>query len=54
MSHTAVLFPGQGAQFVGMSAELIDRCPATAPMFERASTLLGTDLWQVCALGRVR
>ena len=51
MSHTAVLFPGQGAQFVGMSAELIDRCPATAPMFERASTLLGTDLWQVCALG---
>jgi len=51
MSRTAVLFPGQGAQFVGMSADLIDRCPETAPMFERASRLLGIDLWKTCTEG---
>lgn len=51
MTRTAVLFPGQGAQFVGMTADLIDRCPATAPMFERASALLGVDLWKICASG---
>ena len=51
MTQTAVLFPGQGAQFVGMSADLIERCPETAAMFERASTLLGSDLWKVCTEG---
>lgn len=51
MSRTAVLFPGQGAQFVGMSADLIDRCPETRGMFDRASELLGADLWEVCTDG---
>jgi [acyl-carrier-protein] S-malonyltransferase len=51
MARTAVLFPGQGAQFVGMTADLIDRCPETAPMFERASALLGVDLWEVASRG---
>ncbi len=51
MPGTAVLFPGQGAQFVGMTADLVDRCPETAPMFERASALLGVDLWRVATIG---
>ncbi|MCA8959505.1 MAG: ACP S-malonyltransferase [Planctomycetes bacterium] len=44
MSKRAVLFPGQGAQFVGMSARLTERCPEVLPMFEAASELLGRDL----------
>ena len=47
----AVLFPGQGAQFVGMSADLVERFPATGEMFESASRLLGTDLLKLCADG---
>ena len=50
-SRRAVLFPGQGAQFVGMSADLIDRCPETAEMFEAASRLMGVDLWQLVTHG---
>ena len=50
-TKTAVLFPGQGAQFVGMSADLIDRCPSVAQMFERASTLLGQNLWELTTSG---
>lgn len=51
MTHQAVLFPGQGAQFVGMAAQLADRCPATGELFEAASRLLGQDLYRVCAEG---
>ena len=51
MTRSAVLFPGQGAQFIGMSADLIGRCPEVAPMFERASEWMGTDLWKLCAEG---
>lgn len=51
MSQTAVLFPGQGAQFVGMASDLVERCPATAPYFEAASKLLGSDLLQLTREG---
>ena len=49
--QTAVLFPGQGAQFIGMSAELIDRCSAARGMFDQASELLGEDLLKVTTEG---
>ncbi|MEM7163996.1 MAG: ACP S-malonyltransferase [Planctomycetota bacterium] len=51
MTNQAVLFPGQGAQFVGMSADLISRCPETEEMFATASKLLGADLWQLTTEG---
>ena len=47
----AVLFPGQGSQFVGMSADLIDRCPEVEEMFTEASRLLGEDLWKLTTDG---
>ena len=47
----AVLFPGQGAQFVGMSADLVDRCPQVEELFTEASRLLGEDLWKLTTDG---
>lgn len=43
----AYVFPGQGAQFVGMGKDLYDNNPKAKEMFERANEILGfriTDL----------
>jgi len=43
----AYVFPGQGAQFIGMGKDLYDKSPLAKEMFERANILLGfriTDL----------
>ncbi|MDR1102156.1 MAG: ACP S-malonyltransferase, partial [Tannerella sp.] len=43
----AFVFPGQGAQFVGMGKDLYDRNPLSRRLFEQANDLLGfriTDL----------
>jgi [acyl-carrier-protein] S-malonyltransferase len=48
---TAFLFPGQGAQYVGMGANLAGSLPAAAALFDRASAALGYDLLAVCTNG---
>jgi [acyl-carrier-protein] S-malonyltransferase len=43
----AYVFPGQGAQFVGMGKDLYDKSPLAKEMFEKADQILGfriTDL----------
>ena len=37
----AYVFPGQGAQFVGMGKDLYDNSPMAKEMFERANEILG-------------
>jgi [acyl-carrier-protein] S-malonyltransferase len=40
----AFVFPGQGSQYVGMGAELIERSAAAAAIYERADAALGIPL----------
>ena len=51
MTRTAFLFPGQGAQFVGMAGELYRSLPAAKSLFDRASEILGYDLISICSGG---
>jgi len=44
----AFLFPGQGAQFVGMGKDLAERYPQASDLFKRAGDIVGYDLAQVC------
>ena len=50
-SFTALVFPGQGAQQVGMGADVAARFPRAKAVFTAASRVLGYDLLEVCAHG---
>lgn len=51
MPRTAFLFPGQGAQTVGMAGALCQSLPAARALFDSASAILGYDLLDVCVNG---
>jgi [acyl-carrier-protein] S-malonyltransferase len=51
MSKTALLFAGQGAQFVGMGKDLAEKFPAARTWFDRANAALGYDLAAICFNG---
>lgn len=51
MSKLAFLFPGQGAQAVGMAKDLCTQLPAARELFDRAQSVLGYDLFSLCAFG---
>jgi [acyl-carrier-protein] S-malonyltransferase len=51
MTQIAFLFPGQGAQSVGMGRELDAQLPTVRAMFDRAGEILGFDLRKLCLEG---
>ena len=44
----ALVFPGQGAQAIGMGRELAANFPAAADLFRRADEILGWPLSKIC------
>ena len=51
MSKIAFLFPGQGAQHIGMGKMIVEKCPAAKALYVRASEILGYDLADLCFNG---
>lgn len=51
MSKIAFLFPGQGAQTVGMGRQLAETHPSARRLYDEASAVLGYDLAQRCFEG---
>jgi [acyl-carrier-protein] S-malonyltransferase len=51
MSKAAFLFPGQGAQTVGMGRTLYETLPAARQIYEEAARILHYDLAELCFRG---
>jgi [acyl-carrier-protein] S-malonyltransferase len=51
MPQIAFLFPGQGAQTVGMVRDLATIVPAARRMFDQAAVIVGYDLAEICRNG---
>jgi [acyl-carrier-protein] S-malonyltransferase len=47
----ALVFPGQGAQSVGMGRDLYESFPAAAAVFDQADKTLGFPLSRLCFEG---
>lgn len=51
MKALAWIFPGQGAQTVGVGRDLAERSPEARDLFHRANDVLGYDLTKACFEG---
>jgi len=51
MTRKAVLFTGQGAQYVGMGRDVVEASPQAAEVFRQAGEILGWDVAEVCFQG---
>lgn len=51
MPRVAVIFPGQGSQYVGMGKDLYGRSEVARELFNRADAILGFPLSKICFEG---
>lgn len=54
MVKTAYIFPGQGAQYVGMGKSLYDSFPEARKVFDEANQILGFDIRKLCFEGPLK
>ena len=48
MSKIAFIFPGQGAQYIGMGKDFYEQFPDSKDIYDRVSALLGIDMAKLC------
>lgn len=48
MGKTAFVFPGQGAQYIGMGKDFYEKEAVSREVFEKASRVTGLDLPAIC------
>lgn len=51
MGKTTFLFPGQGAQYVGMGRSVYESLPSARALYEKADEILGYSLSKLCFEG---
>ena len=51
MNNIALLFPGQGSQYIGMTQDLPYNSTRLSHYFEKASNIFGVDLLSYCHNG---
>ena len=51
MGKIAILFPGQGAQTVGMGRVLVEKYPEVRQLYATANEILGYDIAKLCSDG---
>jgi [acyl-carrier-protein] S-malonyltransferase len=51
MVEIAYIFPGQGAQFVGMGKDIYENFPAAKEIFDKANSILKIDIKKLCFEG---
>lgn len=51
MTKIACVFPGQGSQKVGMGQDVLDAHPELGSFYDKAASVLGTDIKTICLEG---
>jgi len=54
MDKIALLFPGQGAQYVGMGREIYNEFKIAKNIFDQGNDILGFDLKEMCFNGNLQ